>query len=275
MEISSSTNQTSNAVSAAQPKPSQTESFFTNLLSQFTSDEPGSEDVAAGSGQTQSTITADSTAQAPLSKIVNHAISTALDSTPTDQAISPELVNLFQNSLLEALTASLYQAPAGATTQESAKAQTQTDLVSIDDTVAGNSASEKSLGASILDVSFGDDGFGMDDVFDTVNVLNHIPIVSDIYQEVSENTVDAFSSLAGGFMLYGPAGLALSAVNVATEQLTGESLVGNAVNFATDLFNSMMSDDTPTDAELASNETQPDTSVTGLSSATLNNGGVR
>lgn len=275
MEISSSTNQTSNAVSAAQPKPSQTESFFTNLLSQFTSDEPGSEDVAAGSGQTQSTITADSTAQAPLSKIVNHAISTALDSTPTDQAISPELVNLFQNSLLEALTASLYQAPAGATMQESAKAQTQTDLVSIDDTVAGNSASEKSLGASILDVSFGDDGFGMDDVFDTVNVLNHIPIVSDIYQEVSENTVDAFSSLAGGFMLYGPAGLALSAVNVATEQLTGESLVGNAVNFATDLFNSMMSDDTATDAELASNETQPDTSVTGLSSATLNNGGVR
>ncbi len=275
MEISSSTNQTNNAVSAAQPKPSQTESFFTNLLSQFTSDEPGSEDVAAGSGQTQSTITADSTAQAPLSKIVNHAISTALDSTPTDQAISPELVNLFQNSLLEALTASLYQAPAGATTQESAKAQTQTDLVSIDDTVAGNSASEKSLGASILDVSFGDDGFGMDDVFDTVNVLNHIPIVSDIYQEVSENTVDAFSSLAGGFMLYGPAGLALSAVNVATEQLTGESLVGNAVNFATDLFNSMMSDDTATDAELASNETQPDTSVTGLSSATLNNGGVR
>lgn len=275
MEISSSTNQTNNAVSAAQPKPSQTESFFTNLLSQFTSDEPGSEDVAAGSGQTQSTITADSTAQAPLSKIVNHAISTALDSTPTDQAISPELVNLFQNSLLEALTASLYQAPAGATMQESAKAQTQTDLVSIDDTVAGNSASEKSLGASILDVSFGDDGFGMDDVFDTVNVLNHIPIVSDIYQEVSENTVDAFSSLAGGFMLYGPAGLALSAVNVATEQLTGESLVGNAVNFATDLFNSMMSDDTATDAELASNETQPDTSVTGLSSATLNNGGVR
>ena len=275
MEISSSTNQTNNAVSAAQPKPSQTESFFTNLLSQFTSEEPGSEDVAAGSGQTQSTITADSTAQAPLSKIVNHAISTALDSTPTDQAISPELVNLFQNSLLEALTASLYQAPAGATTQESAKAQTQTDLVSIDDTVAGNSASEKSLGASILDVSFGDDGFGMDDVFDTVNVLNHIPIVSDIYQEVSENTVDAFSSLAGGFMLYGPAGLALSAVNVATEQLTGESLVGNAVNFATDLFNSMMSDDTATDAELASNETQPDTSVTGLSSATLNNGGVR
>lgn len=275
MEISSSTNQTSNAVSAAQPKPSQTESFFTNLLSQFTSEEPGSEDVAAGSGQTQSTITANSTAQAPLSKIVNHAISTALDSTPTDQAISPELVNLFQNSLLEALTASLYQAPAGATTQESAKAQTQTDLVSIDDTVAGNSASEKSLGASILDVSFGDDGFGMDDVFDTVNVLNHIPIVSDIYQEVSENTVDAFSSLAGGFMLYGPAGLALSAVNVATEQLTGESLVGNAVNFATDLFNSMMSDDTATDAELASNETQPDTSVTGLSSATLNNGGVR
>lgn len=275
MEISSSTNQTSNAVSAAQPKPSQTESFFTNLLSQFTSDGQGSEDVAAGSGQTQSTITANSTAQAPLSKIVNHAISTALDSTPTDQAISPELVNLFQNSLLEALTASLYQAPAGATMQESAKAQTQTDLVSIDDTVAGNSASEKSLGASILDVSFGDDGFGMDDVFDTVNVLNHIPIVSDIYQEVSENTVDAFSSLAGGFMLYGPAGLALSAVNVATEQLTGESLVGNAVNFATDLFNSMMSDDTPTDAELASNATQPDTSVTGLSSATLNNGGVR
>lgn len=275
MEISASPNQIHNTVSATKPSPNQTQSFFTNLLSQFASDDGLNEATPTTDSVNTNQVgkAASAATSAPLSNIVNHAISTALDNAPKNQSISPELVNLFQNSLLEALTASLYQSPVQ--TQVETEVQNQTDLVSIDETMTGDTASEKSFGESILDISFGDDGFGMDDVFDAVNVLNHIPIVSDVYQEVSDNTVDAFSSLAGSFMLYGPAGLAISAVNIATEQLSGESLVGNAVNFATDLFNSMMSDEANSESPVTSTAPQPDDTIAGLSSPTFNNGGVR
>ncbi|NVK55493.1 MAG: hypothetical protein HWE26_07755 [Alteromonadaceae bacterium] len=276
MEIISPPNQVYNAAEVAPPQQSQTEGFFNNLLAQFTWADADENSSGTNDGhQTgEASSSTSSSVQEPLSHIVNHAISTALDSAPDSQVISSELVSAFQNNLLQALTASLYQASAQASSQKAADTTTSAEQVTIESTAAeGVGTSEKSLGASILDVTFGEDGFGMDDIFDTVNVLNHIPVVSEIYQEVSDHNVEAFSSFAGSFMLYGPAGLALTAANIATEQLSGKSIIGNAASFASDIFNSMMSEDAPPETELPVSAPQMTQNVGSLSTSPFKNGG--
>lgn len=86
-------------------------------------------------------------------------------------------------------------------------------------------------------ISFGEDGFGLDDAFDAVNILNHIPIVSDIYKDAtSQDKTGAAASVAGGYMFAGPVGALFSAANVVSEELTGKSLLDNAISIGREFF---------------------------------------
>ena len=101
--------------------------------------------------------------------------------------------------------------------------------------VATNEQNEGTSTSSNLAL-FSQNNLSLQDGFDTVNILNHIPIVSDIYQTTSENApIGMAAKLAGSFLFYGTTGLAYSAAELAYQSFTGTSIsktiTDTAMNF--------------------------------------------
>lgn len=79
-----------------------------------------------------------------------------------------------------------------------------------------------------------DDFFGsFADVLDVINPLQHIPVVSDIYQAATGDTMGAAARIAGGALLGGPIGLIASIINVIFEQETGQGVAGTLFSAVT------------------------------------------
>ena len=60
-----------------------------------------------------------------------------------------------------------------------------------------------------------DDSFGIGDVIDMINPLQHIPIVSNLYQSATGDTIGAVAMIVGGAIFGGPIGALTSAGIVA------------------------------------------------------------
>ncbi|MEE8444861.1 MAG: hypothetical protein V3S44_05885, partial [Alphaproteobacteria bacterium] len=65
------------------------------------------------------------------------------------------------------------------------------------------------------------DGFGFGDLLDIVNPLQHLPIVSTIYRNLTDDDIGAVSRVAGGVLYGGVIGLAVSVFNVLLDAATG------------------------------------------------------
>lgn len=76
---------------------------------------------------------------------------------------------------------------------------------------------------------FGKDGLGFGDIVDTVNPLQHIPVVSTLYREITGDAISAGARIAGGGLFGGVLGLASSAVNAVVEAGTGKDLGEHAI----------------------------------------------
>jgi len=107
-----------------------------------------------------------------------------------------------------------------------------------DDSNKGPSAVEAEQGSeqtSLMDTlskyTFGENGLELTDAFDSVNILQHIPVVSGIYQQVTEQDMSAVAKLTGGFLYGGPLGLAVSAADLTLEGITGNSINSTVINF--------------------------------------------
>jgi hypothetical protein len=74
------------------------------------------------------------------------------------------------------------------------------------------------------DTFFGPDGFGFDDFLDLVNPLQHIPIVSTIYREITGDEISPGARLFGGALFGGPVGFASSLANVVVEEVAGKDI---------------------------------------------------
>ncbi|MEK9672120.1 MAG: hypothetical protein VW268_06400 [Rhodospirillaceae bacterium] len=71
---------------------------------------------------------------------------------------------------------------------------------------------------------FGDDGVTFWDLIDIVNPLQHIPVVSTVYRDLTEDQLDPAPRVLGGTLFLGPIGLATSLINVAVEHSTGQDV---------------------------------------------------
>lgn len=141
------------------------------------------------------------------------------DETLSDMTSESSLSSM-QSAFLTSLQANLFGGLTGsssdstATTTETSSTESSTDIFD-----------------SMATWTLGEDGFTLDDVFDSVNVLNHIPVVSDIYQASTGNTVDAGASLVGSFLFAGPLGVAYSVADMLVENYSGKSITDNVVDF--------------------------------------------
>mgnify|MGYP000182467125 CR=1 FL=1 len=120
--------------------------------------------------------------------------------------------NALQGSASSLITESMVNAGDGQLFKMTEKAPT----VNLSDTLSG---------------VFGDDGLGIKDGFDALNLLNHVPIVSEVYQNVSESHVSAASKLTGGLLYGGVTGLSFSALDLAVEYVSGSSISENILKF--------------------------------------------
>jgi hypothetical protein len=77
-----------------------------------------------------------------------------------------------------------------------------------------------------------DEPFGFYDLLDMVNPLQHIPVVNQLYRDLTGDSIKPVAQVIGGGVFGGPAGAAGGLVNVIIEEETGKDLAGNAVAFA-------------------------------------------
>ena len=66
--------------------------------------------------------------------------------------------------------------------------------------------------------------FEFADLLDVVNPLQHIPVVSSLYRELTGDEIKAPARVLGGFLFGGPVGLVASVANAAIEESSGRDL---------------------------------------------------
>ncbi|MDO8607506.1 MAG: hypothetical protein Q7R40_13290 [Phaeospirillum sp.] len=79
-----------------------------------------------------------------------------------------------------------------------------------------------------------DDSPSFSDLLDVINPLQHIPIINDIYRELTGDKIGVGARLAGGALFGGPIGLIGSAVNAVLEEATGHDVGGHIIAFFKD-----------------------------------------
>lgn len=76
---------------------------------------------------------------------------------------------------------------------------------------------------------FGDDGPTFHDMLDIVNPLQHLPLISYVYRELTGDTIDPLPRVVGGAIFGGLYGAVGSLANVIFEQVTGDDVGGTAI----------------------------------------------
>lgn len=153
--------------------------------------------------------------------------------TVLENLFSSEDVSALQNSLASALTASLM----GSLTNIHNASETENSDTSTPSTVTEETS--WNVAESLADFPSEQYDVGLDDVFSLINPLDNIPIISDVQQMFGSSEMKAFSSMVGGYFVAGPIGLAYAGANVASEEFTGDSILGNLVELGREVFSSI------------------------------------
>lgn len=95
--------------------------------------------------------------------------------------------------------------------------------------VAENGAATQGDKKHLTFFAEGDDSPSFWDFLDIINPLQHIPIVADIYQELTGDKIGVGARVAGGALFGGPLGAIGSLINCAIEENTGEDIDGRVI----------------------------------------------
>lgn len=80
---------------------------------------------------------------------------------------------------------------------------------------------------------WGADGFGFDDILDAVNPFQHLPIISNIYQGLTGDTMGSFASVVGSTLFGGPIAGGVALANEVVKSDTGKTITQHAVDTVT------------------------------------------
>ena len=78
--------------------------------------------------------------------------------------------------------------------------------------------------------------FGFGDMIDIVNPLQHLPIISYLYREVTGDEINPVGQIIGGGIYGGVAGAAGGLINAVIKGETGNDLGGHALTYAKSRF---------------------------------------
>lgn len=118
------------------------------------------------------------------------------------------------------------------------------------DKTAATDSQDKSGDKHLSMFAEGDDSPSFWDLLDVINPLQHIPVVSNIYREITGDQIGVGARLVGGALLGGPIGLIASAVDCVVEESTGKDTGGHML--------ALFQDDTAQDAPGATQLAQAD-----------------
>lgn len=107
------------------------------------------------------------------------------------------------------------------------KVASNPEKTSANASVSSSASSSEGKGAS-EDKGGQEDGFSFGDLLDTINPLQHIPVISTIYREVTGDTIGPVARIVGGTIFGGPVGFAASALDAGFAAATGKD-VGETV----------------------------------------------
>lgn len=90
-------------------------------------------------------------------------------------------------------------------------------------------AAEGAEGGKHLSMFANDDEPSFWDVLDVINPLQHIPVISNLYREMTGDQIGVGARLVGGTLFGGPLGLIASAVDCVIEESTGQDTGGHVL----------------------------------------------
>lgn len=70
-------------------------------------------------------------------------------------------------------------------------------------------------------------GFSFDDFLDMINPLQHLPVISTLYREMTGDEMGPASRIVGGAIYGGPVGAGISVAEAVIEQATGDDVGGH------------------------------------------------
>jgi len=79
------------------------------------------------------------------------------------------------------------------------------------------------------------DGFGFGDLLDIVNPLQHLPVISTFYRDLTGDDIGHAARVLGGGLFGGPIGAAVSFGNALVDEITGDDLGGHMLALARDI----------------------------------------
>lgn len=242
-------NSTSNTAEEAATTSQSLPSMFAALLS----NEEASNDETSETSSSQSSTSTSQFDTSLLSNLV------------TDDAIS-----LMQNQLLGALQNNVFAALTAAASTSSTDTAAQSSSSTAPSTTVEAASTETNLPTtsmfdSMMTSAFGEDGLGLQDGFDTLNIVNHLPVVSDIYEATTSSHIAAASSMAGSFLYGGLGGLLYNAVDLTVEGLTGKSISNNLWDAGKQIINGNAPTETTDENSLMVDEADGETSSTAAS----------
>ncbi|WP_372620523.1 hypothetical protein [Alteromonas stellipolaris] len=242
-------NSTSNTAEEAATTSQSLPSMFAALLS----NEEASNDETSETSSSQSSTSTSQFDTSLLSNLV------------TDDAIS-----LMQNQLLGALQNNVFAALTAAASTSSTDTAAQSSSSTASSTTVEAASTETDLPTtsmfdSMMTSAFGEDGLGLQDGFDALNIVNHLPVVSDIYEATTSSHIAAASSMAGSFLYGGLGGLLYNAVDLTVEGLTGKSISNNLWDAGKQIINGNAPTETTDENSLMVDEADGETSSTAAS----------
>ena len=172
--------------------------------------------------------------------LAGDALSTLATVNNIGDALSDDAIVAMQGTLLTALQNNVFQALAS--NSDTVENTTNTVITDSDTLNADQDAPSPTLFDSLYTHAFGEDGLNLKDGFDVLNIANHLPVVSDIYEATTSNHTAAAASLAGSFLYGGIGGLMFNAIDLAVENVTGQSISNNVWSMGQSLLSTSLSD---------------------------------
>lgn len=82
------------------------------------------------------------------------------------------------------------------------------------------------------DPASAEQGYGLYDVLDVINPLQHIPVVNLLYRGITGDEMGAPARILGSSLYGGPVGAVMAVIDTVVEQETGRTMAGNAIALA-------------------------------------------